>query len=437
MRLLKYVIQSFLQGHQKHILFNTLNRSIVAVNRDLLDCILAEPSEDQVAQNQELEMLRTTGFLVPSDFDDAHYARFWFNKYKYDTSTLDVTLLTTYKCQFACRYCCQSETGTGDDLSVKNAATIAQRVLEICKASSPSTVLIGFFGGEPLLNINAIRTFISTVREHGERFSKRFHYSIVTNAFALNESRLDWLIDNGLQLAQITLDGTPQVHNFRRPLRNGRPTFTRIYENIKKVSQRMPLIVGINVDSHNINNIYSLIDKMSKDNLQKNVLLNIGQIINCGNFYPFDNVNLKAEILCHIFDLQAFAVLKGFRCRDYLDLGLCPANLAYSLVIDPNGDIYRCITSVGRPEFRTANILSDSWRVIAMRDSQFVGEAPWETEATCRDCEYLPLCWGGCRHDSFMTFGDMRQIYCNKTAFKKVCSALVEHELVRHHTERR
>ena len=432
MKLFKYVLQYHHQ--QQSVLFNTLTRNITLVNKNTLNSILSSKTHKN---KKQAELLRKNNFLVPKGFNDLNYAKFWFNKYKYNSSTIDITLLTTYRCQFACSYCSQDDIKMESDLSGKNAQLIAQKVLEITRAVCPEELRIGFFGGEPLLNVPAIEKFIKTIRTHSDMNNVNCHYDIVTNGFLLNKNNLELLVKLGIESIQITVDGTPKTHNARRRLKNGDCTFQRIYNNIRYASKKIPVIIQINIDRDNVSNIYSLIDKLDKDNIKKNIVLSLGKIINYHTCASPEEKNITSEIMKNIFDLQIYALLKGFRCYDFLKVGICPGHHAYSFIIDPGGDMYRCITGVGHKEFRVANILKHDFNQISFYDSKFLGTGLWENDTTCKECVYLPMCWGGCRYQALMNFKNVTKKVCNKNIFDDICGALIEYELIKYALEQK
>ena len=122
------------------------------------------------------------------------------------------------------------------------------------------------FGGEPLIGLSVI-----------ERVSKRFWdlcntnglpnpaRSITTNGYLLNEDMYGTLMDLGITSAQITLDGPPEIHDLRRPLVAGKPTFDRIIKNILCAPEAFSLSVRINVDSGNCQHIFELIEVLHNE----------------------------------------------------------------------------------------------------------------------------------------------------------------------------
>jgi len=56
--------------------------------------------------------------------------------------------------------------------------------------------------------------------------------SITTNAYKLNFSTFNSLVNFGVTAYQITLDGPSEIHDQQRVLANGRGTFKTIWNNL-------------------------------------------------------------------------------------------------------------------------------------------------------------------------------------------------------------
>lgn len=71
---------------------------------------------------------------------------------------------------------------------------------------------------------------------------------------------------NKIEMITITLDGDSVIHNKRRIYSNGKGTFQDIYNRLIRMQEMgIPFTVQINIDTENIENLYSLLNQMSKD----------------------------------------------------------------------------------------------------------------------------------------------------------------------------
>jgi uncharacterized protein len=116
-------------------------------------------------------------------------------------------------------------------------------------------VAIGFYGGEPLLNISFIKKVI-TYCEQLQDVGKHFHYVMTTNAMLLDKY-MDYLVDKKFNLL-ISLDGDETAQSYRTDFM-GNNSFERVFNNIKLLQKEHPSyfkeFVRFNSVLHNRNNI--------------------------------------------------------------------------------------------------------------------------------------------------------------------------------------
>lgn len=97
--------------------------------------------------------------------------------------------------------------------------------------------IIGFYGGEPLLNFDLIKSVISFIEEHSIK-NRQFGYSMTTNAVLLDRY-MDYLAEKKFRLL-ISLDGDKIAHSYRID-KNGTNSFERVIENVKKLREKHPV----------------------------------------------------------------------------------------------------------------------------------------------------------------------------------------------------
>ena len=141
----------------------TLTDAQLVVSRDVADLLDRSaqglfigwaPSEEE---RDALERLRENGFLVEDRAADRRNLDKYFAEVKGDTSELNITLLTTLQCNFACDYCFQGDHGDynkhADKMSLETAVRVAEWFERELDRVRPEKFVLTFFGGEPLLNL--------------------------------------------------------------------------------------------------------------------------------------------------------------------------------------------------------------------------------------------------------------------------------------------
>lgn len=157
-------------------------------------------------------------------------------------------------CNLQCKYCGYGEFYSNHDerdthnQTFENVKGLIDFLAELWESdyntSYNNTVIIGFYGGEPLLNMELIRQTISYVESlHIKNLT--FSYNMTTNAVLLNRY-MDFLVEKNFRLL-ISLDGD-EYHSGYRLDKGGNPSFNRVIENVQKLKDTYPLFFEQNVD---------------------------------------------------------------------------------------------------------------------------------------------------------------------------------------------
>ena len=158
---------------------------------------------------------------------------------KSKSDKLSMLLLeVTEQCNFRCSYCIYSEFYPNErsETSKKMSFDIAKKAIDDLVSLSGSNIMMGFYGGEPLLNMGLIQQVIEYSKEKFP--SKEFGFSMTTNFF--NADRyIHELVDNGMYI-HLSLDGPKEVHNKSRITRTGKPTYDKIISNLRKMEEYSP-----------------------------------------------------------------------------------------------------------------------------------------------------------------------------------------------------
>src|SRR5213593_4901825 len=142
-------------------LMNTLTDAQLIVSSDvveLMDRVAAGPLTTASTEEREaLDLLWENGFLVENRDADRRRLDQYLDEVKSDASELNVTLLTTLQCNFACDYCFQGDHGDYNLRAERMSMETAHRAVEWMSREldrvRPGKLVLTFFGGEPLLNL--------------------------------------------------------------------------------------------------------------------------------------------------------------------------------------------------------------------------------------------------------------------------------------------
>lgn len=143
----------------------------------------------------------------------------------------------TNSCNFKCRYCHQAEGKLLSSQKMMDKETAFKGVDFLYEHSKDAfAVTITFYGGEPLLNFDLIK---STVGYAIKKFrTKNIVFNMTTNASIINAEMADFLVANNFMLL-ISLDGDEKMQDkHRRYLKNGGGTFDSVWKNVRYIRDR-------------------------------------------------------------------------------------------------------------------------------------------------------------------------------------------------------
>jgi uncharacterized protein len=449
-----------LEARDEVFLMNTLTDAQLIVSSDvaaLLDrAVRGEFVGSAAADEREaIELLWENGFLVQNRAADREALDTYLDAVKTNTDELNVTVLTTLQCNFACDYCFQGDHGDYNKFAEKMSPEMALRVCDWIERElervQPEKFVLTFFGGEPLLNIPVMYTIAERASAASRARGVELFVNIITNGLLLSEEVVDRMAPLGLNGIKITLDGDRDTHNRMRPLRGGQGTFDRIVANIRKVAGRCRIAIGGNFDESSVESFSDLLQFLKdQDFSDKLVKVNFKPVVRAEakapakNVIPLIPVGGDAKPLngtcmtsvgsgagsgcdnCDFIDDQMSFLREetrrhGFTTHDGVHNGPCHVHMQHAQTIGPDGSLYPCPGFTGQLATSTGHIddRKDAFRESARE--RFERLSPWKE---CGDCAYIPVCAGGCVAASFSQLGDMNVPTCHKRSFDSALISL-------------
>ncbi|RPH28715.1 MAG: radical SAM peptide maturase [Bacteroidales bacterium] len=189
----------------------------------------------------------------------------------------------TDACNLKCKYCGYGEFYADYDERVNKYMPfeIAREMISYLAAlwqsplnySRNHNVTIGFYGGEPLMNMD----FIKSVIDYLEKLpipKIHFNWSMTTNALLLGKN-MDFLVEKNFNIL-ISLDGNEENHSYRVK-HNNKNSFRDVLQNIKQLQQKYPDFFKKNVNFnsvlHNKNSVSEIFNYIKKE-FDKNPSIN-------------------------------------------------------------------------------------------------------------------------------------------------------------------
>lgn len=184
-----------------------------------------------------------------------------------------VTFEVTDACNLQCKYCGYGELYDGYDTRKSKMLSLEQAypLLEYLYAhwqqsdSYRKKTYISFYGGEPLLNMDFIRGIVGWIMNH-QIPQCDFVFTMTTNGMLLDRY-IDYLVEHEFKIL-VSLDGNKENNGYRVDF-SGRPSFDRVFANVKFVQQYYPDFFRKNVEFnsvlHNLNDYQDIIPFFQKE----------------------------------------------------------------------------------------------------------------------------------------------------------------------------
>lgn len=154
-----------------------------------------------------------------------------------------ITLQLTQSCNLRCSYCVYSDFYNDQQRShsaKRMSFTIAKRAIDFYASHSIDCYKanIGFYGGEPLLELDLIKKIVSYAEEVFSQ--KELSFSITTNGTLLTPEIVEFFVQKNVTML-ISIDGPEDIHNInRRFAANGKGSFDVIIHNIRMLREHCP-----------------------------------------------------------------------------------------------------------------------------------------------------------------------------------------------------
>jgi uncharacterized protein len=205
---------------------------------------LARSSSNKELINQafEKELLNrsaSTNQLVGTNFVEGELD-------DYPTTRVEIMVNATQKCNLACRYCF---VGAGKfDYGKQYRKMLEPKTARLLIETLPERLpwakhfCIHFYGGEPLLNLDAIEQAVDAALPKGKLFS----FAITTNG-TISSERAFSVLKKGRFNIILSIDGPAQIHDELRRTKKDRPTHKKVLKFLKKAKAQNLYVRGSSV----------------------------------------------------------------------------------------------------------------------------------------------------------------------------------------------
>ena len=410
---------------ESHHLYETVIDTSCSADGDGIS-VISLPIEAR----QEIEAVRSSSQISSLNRDRLVHSS------PLDGANLALNVNLTSVCNLGCTYCFAEGGDYGRIKGKLNKTSDVDQVLSFIRENTHrgEEVRFEFFGGEPMINFEAIEAICERSVSLREELGLKFHYRISTNLTTrLTDAELA-LFERFAFTLSVSIDGSETTHDRNRPNLGGRGSFKPILENCKRVrdqSEQITLVARMTfvpspnsslvddvkaLHGENIFDWFQILPAVVDDKFLKPVF---------GD--AFDGLSRQAiEALCDDkvdTEYKALSAIYGElfqadnRFQGILEIetlirmildgevanGHCSGGRKY-FTFSPDKSIMPCHRLVGEPELQSGTFESgvDEATTAAWR-------LPVSGSSTCANCSIRYLCSGGCKQENMVRSGNLTE----------------------------
>src|SRR5258708_7702891 len=125
-----------------------------------------------------------------------------------------LTLIVTDACNLKCSYCFQQRSPK------RMTREIAERSVDLLFQHDDNNLWIGFFGGEPLLELDLMKHVVRYSRDIARRRRKQIRFAMTTNGMLIDRATFGWLNRQKFSI-KLSFDGIRPEHETERGIGTG------------------------------------------------------------------------------------------------------------------------------------------------------------------------------------------------------------------------
>lgn len=376
-----------------YLLFNTMSLVFIRIDeKDIGSWIELKTNPEEYLSFSNYEYLLKARILVENQEDDLNVYLADVLKNRYNSSDMALTILPTRGCNFGCIYCYEQ-----DRPNIAMDEKTEESLLKFVRSNANLKRLsVVWYGGEPLLNFGSMVRLTRRFRELDIEYSAK----IVSNGYLLTRDKADMMKELSVRNIQITFDGPESIHNQRRALLGGQPTYRTIMENLKyllEVNKEITVDIRTNIDRRNKDDYNTFYKAFKSEIDDSRVTLYPGfvsDLLSSECVSPEHNISeggYKAQFVLDMFDrygIEIKSFLPKYRRHS------CVASKYFAFVIGPEGEIYKCWRMVGNKTECIGNVNDGTFDMVKF--SKYLVGADYTLDPQCLNCQFVTLCGGGC-----------------------------------------
>lgn len=327
-----------------------------------------------------------------------------------------LSLHVAHACNLRCRYCFAGDGTYHRPAELMSPATARAAVDFLFAWRDPTGPLVlEFFGGEPLLNLAAVKAAASHARRRAQEVGQPLHLTVSTNGTHLEPEVVALLTRHQIEVV-VSLDGRPSVHDAMRPGPGGAASYETVRAGLKRLlaqPERPPCYVRAVFTRHNTDFAADAehLLRLPVDGVAMEPAVGGGQDWSLHGDALAAAERAYEELALDLARRGAsgrpdrflpFAVPDAAPAPHGCGRG-CGAGV-FELAVAPDGGLYPCHRFVGYPEFQMGTLQTGLER---REIGRAFAAATAATKAKCQTCWARSWCGGGCQANGYEANGSI------------------------------
>lgn len=211
---------------------------IVEVEEKMYDYLRDEEKTNEALVEKELADLKEKGYLKTKCVEQTYHPMTELLPYYAKSKIEQLILQVTQNCNLRCDYCVYS-----GNYETRGHSDKRMSFVTACKAidffrehiDNQDEVVIGFYGGEPLLEFPLIKQCVDYAKKRLK--GKKIEYSITTNATLLSDEIIEFFIRNDFSVT-VSLDGPKEFQDeCRRFFYGNKGSYNIVMKNLHRIRE--------------------------------------------------------------------------------------------------------------------------------------------------------------------------------------------------------
>lgn len=324
-----------------------------------------------------------------------------------------------HDCNLRCGYCFAKGNAFGGKRELMSEDTSKASIDFLVEVSGKRRNLeIDFFGGEPLLNFEVLKSTVAYARSLENKYDKNFRFTVTTNGYHVTDEMKEYLRENMNNIV-VSIDGREHVHDAVRKTAGGKGSYAKVMKNAKELLQERQ-------------GEYYVRGTFTADNLDfANDVLHVADL----GFYgvSIEPVVTKGEnaireehlsVIYEEYERLAKEYVKRKKSDDefvffhfMVDLNAgpcrqkrvrgCGAGTEY-IAVAPSGEIYPCHQFVGQRKYLMGSVFKEE---LSQSVAKQFDDCNIYNMEKCSECWAKYYCSGGCAAANLNINGNLYEPY--------------------------